>query len=216
MSRHAPSRSPNVQERPLREVRATFTDTTIRVYQAYSPEIATSAVRAQTFVPPFSRGRMTWIKPSFTWMMYRSGWAEKAGQERILAVDILRSGFESALARASLSHFDRTLHATPDEWGAELKRSPVRIQWDPERTLALQPLHWRAIQIGLEGEAVNAYVDEWIQNIADITDLSRTVRRTLTQEGPEAAAELLSAERPYPLPREIAEHIGASTGTPYP
>jgi hypothetical protein len=80
------------RSRRYREVRAAFSDTTVRVYQAYSPAIADKAVVAQRFVPPFSRERMTWIMPSFTWMMYRSGWAEKEGQERILAIDILRSG----------------------------------------------------------------------------------------------------------------------------
>jgi len=33
---------------------------------------AHAAVRAGTFVAPFSRDRMTWIKPSFGWMMHRS------------------------------------------------------------------------------------------------------------------------------------------------
>jgi len=182
----------------------------VRVYQAYSPAIADKAVAAGTFLAPFSRERMTWIKPSFTWMMYRAGWAEKPGQERILAIEILRSGFEWALAHACLSHFDKAAHATSDEWKAALKRSPARIQWDPERTLQLQPLDWRAIQIGLEGQAVHAYVDTWIQRIEDVTDLARTVRRTVAEDGPEAAAELLPGERPYPLPPEIAQHIGCT------
>jgi hypothetical protein len=68
------------------------------VYQAYSPEIADAAVRAGTFVPPFSLDRMTWIKPSFGWMMHRCGWATKPGQERVLAIQISRAGFEWALA----------------------------------------------------------------------------------------------------------------------
>ncbi len=54
--------------------------------------------------------RMTWIKPSFLWMMYRSGWATKPGQERVLAVELLRSGFEQALSEACLSSFDRRFH----------------------------------------------------------------------------------------------------------
>jgi hypothetical protein len=58
---------------PERQVRAQFTDRTLTVYQAYPSEIADAAVRAGTFVPPFKRERMTWIKPSFLWMMYRSG-----------------------------------------------------------------------------------------------------------------------------------------------
>jgi Domain of unknown function (DUF4291) len=52
-----------------RLIRAAYSARTITIYQAYSPEIAGQAVRAGTFVPPFSRDRMTWIKPSFGWMM---------------------------------------------------------------------------------------------------------------------------------------------------
>jgi hypothetical protein len=199
--------------RPYREVRAAFSDATVRVYQAYSPAIADKAVVAQRFVPPFSRERMTWIKPSFTWMMYRSGWAEKAGQERILAIEILRSGFEWALAHACLSHFDGSVHRTSEEWKAALKGSSVRIQWDPERSLQLGPLDYRAIQIGLEREAASAYVDQWVQRIDDITELAKTVRRTMEERGPEAAAELVPKELPYPLPQEIAKHIGCTDGS---
>lgn len=200
--------------RPAREVRASFTETTVRVYQAYSPAIAVPAVAAQRFVPPFSRSRMTWIKPSFTWMMYRSGWGDKEGQEHILGIDMLRSGFEDALSRSCLSHFVAGTFATTEAWRAALKRADVRIQWDPERSLHLQPLEWRAIQIGLEGNAAGEYVDRWVVRIEDITSLAKTVRRTLATEGPEAAARLLPEEKPYPLPPDIAGHIGASQQQP--
>ncbi|WP_454855208.1 DUF4291 family protein [Promicromonospora soli] len=69
---------------PKRQVRAVYDADTITVYQAYPPEIADAAVRAGRFVPPFKRERMTWVKPSFCWMMYRCGWATKPGQERVL------------------------------------------------------------------------------------------------------------------------------------
>lgn len=69
-----------------REIRADFDARSIVVYQAYSPAIANAALKAQRFVPPFSTGRMTWIKPSFLWLMERSRWAQKTGQEFILAV----------------------------------------------------------------------------------------------------------------------------------
>ncbi len=42
------------------------------------------------FVPPFSLSRMTWIKPSFLWLMERSNWGKKSGQEMILAICIIR------------------------------------------------------------------------------------------------------------------------------
>ncbi|MBK8259649.1 MAG: DUF4291 domain-containing protein [Polyangiaceae bacterium] len=195
---------------PSRQVRAAFTTATVRVYQAYSPAIADKAVTAQRFVPPFSRDRMTWIKPSFTWMMYRCGWGEKQGQERILAIDMLRTGFESALAQACLSHYDKSLHTSSEAWRLALKQSPVRVQWDPERDVYLQPLDHRAVQIGLEGDAIRAYVDEWAQTITDITDFAKTVRRCLQMEGADAACALLPKEEPYPLPSEIARHIGCT------
>jgi hypothetical protein len=35
---------------------------------------------------------MTWIKPSFLWMMYRCGWGAKEGQESVLVVEITCTG----------------------------------------------------------------------------------------------------------------------------
>src|SRR5262245_11396764 len=131
------------QHPPERQVRAYFSERIVRVYQAYSSEIADRALIAQTFVAPFKRSRMTWVKPSFTWMMYRSGWASKSGQERILAIDILRSGFERALSRSCLAEYDGTIYRSREAWRASLVESPVRVQWDPERSLTLEPLQWR-------------------------------------------------------------------------
>ncbi|XVQ86939.1 DUF4291 family protein [Microbispora siamensis] len=65
-------------------------------YQAYDPATAAPAVAARRFVPPFKRERMTWIKPSFLWMMYRCGWATKPGQTRVLAIDIMRAPVRGA------------------------------------------------------------------------------------------------------------------------
>lgn len=68
-----------MNDRGERLVRAAYTDETITVYQAYSPQIAGAAVAAGTFVAPFSRERMTWIKPSFGWMMQRDPTPMPAG-----------------------------------------------------------------------------------------------------------------------------------------
>jgi hypothetical protein len=195
-----------MNSRPEHEVRALFEQRTIRVYQAYSAAIALPALDAQTFKPPFSRSRMTWIKPSFTWMMYRAGWGMKPGQEYVLGIDIRREGFEWALAHSCLSHFDPAVHATPEAWRAALEQAPVRIQWDPERTVRLEPLPWRAIQIGLSGSAVPAYVDEWIVRIEDVTPLARELR----DADRDRADARRPCERPYPLPPELARKVGAT------
>jgi hypothetical protein len=82
--------------RQKRTVRALYDESSITVYQAYPKEIAQRAVKAGTFVAPFKSDRMTWIKPSFLWMMYRSGWATKPNQEHVLSIEIARAGFEWA------------------------------------------------------------------------------------------------------------------------
>ena len=55
-----------------RQIRAVYTKDTVRVYQAYGRNIAEEAVKKGTFGENFKMGRMTWIKPSFLWMMYLS------------------------------------------------------------------------------------------------------------------------------------------------
>lgn len=186
---------------PRRQVRAVYDPDTITVYQAYGHEIADAAVVAGRFVPPFSMGRMTWIKPSFLWMMYRCGWASKPGQERVFAIRITRAGFETALSQACLSHFDPTRYADQATWKRALQTSPVRIQWDPERSVTGDPLPHRSLQIGLSGTAARRYVSEWIRDLEDITPAVLRRRQGLDE---------LPAERPYPLPPPLAAHIGAT------
>jgi hypothetical protein len=195
---------------PARQIRARYSADTITVYQAYPPQIAMPAVAAGRFVAPFKRDRMTWIKPSLLWMMYRCGWATKPGQEHVLAVEITRAGFEDALARACLSHYDRDLHEDKADWSQLLKTSPVRVQWDPERSLHLQALPHRSLQLGLSGKAVEQYVDEWTVAITDVTPAVRQIRDLLTAGDHVAAAARLPAEHAYPLPDRLRERIGAS------
>src|SRR5262249_13787466 len=171
------------------------------------PEVALPALQAGRFVPPFSMGRMTWIKPSFNWMMHRSGYASKPGQEVVLGIDITREGFEWALKNAVLSTFTPSVHASPAEWKNLLTAKPVRIQWDPERDWRLQPIAGvRAIQIGLAGEAVERYVNQWIVHIEDVTSVARAVAAA-AETGIPPSTLPSAAERPYPLDAATAAAI---------
>ncbi|MFS8102058.1 DUF4291 domain-containing protein [Lentzea alba] len=167
----------------MREIRADYDDQSIVVYQAYSPSIAGPAVAAQRFVPPFKMERMTWIKPSFLWMMYRCGYAQKEGQERVLAVRITREGFDWAVANALESNISG--------------KPAVRVQWDPERGLHHEPLRHRSIQIGLTREAVDRYVNEWTVSITDVTPLARQIHEKVRARDLDGARALLPVERPY-------------------
>ncbi|GAA2123848.1 DUF4291 domain-containing protein [Glycomyces algeriensis] len=191
---------------PSRQIRAVFDAETITVYQAYSPAIAEPALAAQTFVAPFKRERMTWIKPSFLWMMYRCGWAAKPGQERVLAVRITRGGFAWALAHSCGSY--PAEGEDVEAWKARLAAAPVRVQWDPERGPALERLEHRSIQIGMSGEAVDRYTGQWITAIEDVTDLAVRIGAAVGRG--EQVRHLLPVERPYPLEDDLAAAVGAS------
>lgn len=106
----APVRGPVPPAEPHRRIRALHTDETVTVYQAYSPALGLPAARDGRFPVAWKRERMTWIKPSFLWMMYRCGWGAKADQETVLAVEIDRGGFDWALRSACLSHYDPDEH----------------------------------------------------------------------------------------------------------
>ncbi|OQR61855.1 hypothetical protein B6E66_22980 [Streptomyces maremycinicus] len=194
-------------EEPRHGIRATYTDSTITVYQAYSPKIGRPAVRDGRFSGAWKRDRMTWIKPSFLWMMYRCGWGLKEGQETVLAVEISREGFEWALGHACLSHYVPGVHGDQAEWKRQLRRAPARVQWDPERDLRLAPLPYRSLQLGLAGEATARYADDWIVGIEDVTPLARDVHERVRAGELDRAATLLPTERPYPAPETTLRHL---------
>lgn len=183
-------------ERPLR---AQHDAHSLRVYQAYGDAIADAALAQGRFVsPPFKMDRMSWVKPSFLWMMYRSGWGLKdAGQSRILAIDITHEGFAWALAHSCPSHPEDSM--TPEAWQALKAQSPVRIQWDPERDLQLRPLPQRTIQVGLSGAALAHYVNDWTVAITDVTPLAHRIHALVQAQEWTQAEAALPPERPYAL-----------------
>jgi hypothetical protein len=133
-------------------------------------------LEAGRFVLPFKLERMTWIKPSFNWMMYRSGYGSKQGQEMILVIDLARKGFDWALERGVLSHFVPEVHGTLERWKKQVAQSDVRIQWDPERDCRIQPITGvRSLQMGLSGAAVPLFVYEWIVALEDMTPVAHAL-----------------------------------------
>lgn len=193
-----------------RIIRALYDAETITIYQAFNKKIAESAILNQTFICPFFKiERMTWIKPSFLWMMYRSGWATKESQEYILAIKIKREGFDWALQNSCLSHFNEAVHFSYHEWKINLQNYPVRVQWDPEKDIMLNSLPYRTIQIGLSAIAVEKYLSEWIVNIENITSKCNNITKLIKENKIEAAKDLLPVERIYPLPKNIALKINS-------
>jgi hypothetical protein len=99
-----------------RHILAQFDAESVVVYQAYRPEIGHFASRHGYFGGAFSLNRMSWIKPNFLWMMNRSGWGTREGQEVTLAVRLRRDAFDEILRRAIHSSFVPEVYGTEDAW----------------------------------------------------------------------------------------------------
>jgi len=153
-----------------RHILAQYDDSKIVVYQAYRPEIGHFAARHGYFGGEFRFNRMSWIKPNFLWMMYRSLWGSKAGQEVILAISIKRTVFDEILAEAVHSKYIFEIYSTKQDWQKALKHSQVRLQWDRDRTPRGGAKQRRAIQLGLRGDFLTKYARDSIVEIEDISN----------------------------------------------
>jgi len=153
-----------------RHIMAQYYDTSIVVYQAYNPAIGRFAADHGYFGGEFSYNRMSWCKPNFLWMMYRSGWGTKAGQEITLAIHLKRDVFDSFLAQAVPSSHNPELHSSRSAWSAAVQTSEVRLQWDPDHSPIGGAVERRAIQIGLRGKALREYGRDAILEIEDISE----------------------------------------------
>jgi len=166
-----------------RHILAQFDAETVVVYQAYRPAIGLFAARNQYFGGEFSLSRMSWIKPNFLWMMYRSGWGTKEGQEVTLAVRLRRTGFDEILKRAVHSSYVPEVYGSPANWKAQLAASPVRLQWDPDHNPQGPPVERRAIQLGLAEDVLHKYAREWVVSIEDVSNFVAAQRPNAQRHG---------------------------------
>ena len=174
----------DVSERP-RVFRGEFDDEGVYIYQAFNESIAKYAVEHQKFLgcPDFRPDRMTWIKPSFGWVLYRSGYGTKHNQTRVLKVKLSHEAMAHILERCKLTTHSLEKSVDFAETATE-STAFGRVQWDPERDLlsvsetGREPrrmLRQRAIQIGV-AHALSKYYVESVISIEDVTELSHRVR----------------------------------------
>lgn len=182
-------------------IRALYDNDYITVYQAFNKSIAEAAVREQKLdaSPLYKARRGTWIKPSFCWMMYRSGYSYKdEGQERILAIRMRHEHFHALLDQACLAKEKHKRGET------------VIVQWDPERSPRIGKLAYRSIQIGIPGIVAVTWRNEWIAAIEDVTDMARALKKRIDEDAGISKEELIN-EGLLPLERVyddmVPEHI---------
>jgi len=166
-----------------RHILAQFDDHAVVVYQAYRPTIGHFAVQHGFFGGSFSLDRMSWIKPNFLWMMFRSDWGTKQDQGVTLAVWLKRSAFDAILCEAVHSSFQPAVYPNETAWKQALAHSFVRLQWDPDHDPSGGKVERRAIQLGLRDDLLARYAREWIIHIEDISAFVTQQRRYAQSAG---------------------------------
>jgi hypothetical protein len=192
-----------------RHILGSLSNNTIVVYQAYRQSIADHAVKNQHFGGEFSYNRMSWIKPNFLWMMYRSGWAEKEGQENILAITIETDHFDFILSKAVISSFSSEFYKTAEDWKNDLATKDVRLQWDPDHDPWGNKLDRRAVQLGLKDDTLRKYGKEFVRKIENITPFVKEQREHL-KNGRIAMLQVPYESIYLPQSKELASKIGLS------
>jgi hypothetical protein len=193
-----------------RHVLAQFDAETVVVYQAYRPAIGRHAVEHGVFGGDFSYARMSWIKPNFLWMMFRSGWGTKDGQEVTLALRLRRAFFDGLLSEAVPSGWDPNVYPTREDWSRAVGRSEVRLQWDPDHHPSGAKLERRAIQLGLRGGALEAFGRRELVEVIDLSAFVAEQRAALAAGG--VAALVTPRERVYtPADPAVAARLGLAS-----
>lgn len=160
---------------------AQYDEQSITVYQAYKPAIGLQAARQGNFLDSdFSFSRMTWIKPNFSWMMYRSGWGNKKNQETILAIKLRREYFDQLLSQAVQTSWDDSSYGSVREWSKALKESDVLVQWDPDHKLVTgHKLPYRVLQLGIRRQALEGFKGSGIISISNITEQAQLIGKQI-------------------------------------
>jgi hypothetical protein len=144
-------------------------------------------------------------------MMYRNGWGTKENQEVTLALRVRRTFFDSLLAEAVPSTWDRDLFATSAEWSGAVGRSSVRLQWDPDHHPSGAKLDRRAIQLGLRGSVLEAFGTRELLEVIDLSEFVTEQRGALSRG---VSALLTPRERVYlPADPVIAVRLRLATET---
>ena len=189
-----------------RHILAHYDAETIVVYQAYRPAIGKFAVPNGTLGGDFSYDRMSWIKPNFLWMMYRSGWGRKENQEFTLGLRLRRATFDRILSQAVASSFAQSDSVDESAWSAAVASSDVRLQWDPDHDPAGTPLPRRAIQLGLRGAPLVDFGKHELLEVIDMTAFVASQRGHLIGRDPDQLRT--PVERVYvPGDPEIARRL---------
>jgi hypothetical protein len=174
---------------------AEYDEQGVYIYQAFNDDIADAALINGRFGFGFRTDRMTWLKPSLSWLVRRSCAAMSPNQTRVLRIKIPHDVFQSLLKSAG----DTQIISVND------LLLTAKLQWDPDRDYFGDKAGVRAIQIGISGSNTERYNNS-ILSIEDITEKVQALSNGAPEIASRVEAEFLP--RQYPLrDKELARDL---------
>ena len=190
----------------MKKVFAAFDEEGVYVYQAFKPKIVQVAVELGTFGKGFGLDRISWIKPSLAWTLQRSKYATKHRMEAIAQIKIKHESWLEILNQSVETQFVGTYWKDENTWQIAMNKSDVIHQWDPERDLYGRKLEQAAIQVGIRGEVIKQYVNDFIINVEDVTALANSIGVLVKNR--KGKLPQVPEEKEYPLPLELKLRLG--------
>ena len=102
-------------------------------------------------------------------IIFNSSLEKKENQENVLAIKMTRAGFDEILRYAVMTTFYKQIYADSEAWKQQLDSSDVQLQWEAYHDLLGNKTDRKAVKIGIKGEILQRYNNEWIQEIQNIT-----------------------------------------------
>lgn len=140
------------------------------VFQAFSPEY----IGSNAFTDSIKLTRMSWLKTSLLWTLFRSDWGRKKGQEVVIEVST-PPGYLAGLEERAVPTKESN------------KEDEVIRQVDPDRAIIGRwwsdtDEYWvkarRTSHLGIRGEEFREYVFDIVPgNLRDITDIVQNIEK---------------------------------------
>ena len=188
---------------------ADYDEEGVFVYQAFKPEIVAVAAELGTFGKGFGLDRITWIKPSLSWVLRRTKYGTKNRMQAVARIKISHEAFIEILNQSIETHWNKDVFTLQEDWQKRINKSDVIHQWDPERDIIGKRLNRQAIQIGIRGGSViKKYVSDFIIGVEDISDLVHEIGR-IKKSGSNKYPEI-PTETAYQIPQELFLKLGCN------
>lgn len=187
---------------------ADYDEEGVYVYQAFKPKIVKVAVELGTFGKGFGLDRITWIKPSFCWLLRRSKYGTKNRMQAIARIKLSHEAFLEILNQSIETHWNESLFSKEDDWTKKINKSDVIHQWDPERDLIGKRLDRQAIQIGIRGQVIKKYVSDFIIGVEDVSDLAHAIGKVAKSRSNNFPA--IPIEKEYKVSEGLFLKLGCS------